>query len=232
MTGKRLVQKLKLTQADFDALQSAVKAAEERTNGEIALAAVGESSDYSFHELFAAVLLGAVTFAVMLPLYGPLSRMIDRLFWHVPAWYLPAAYGFGSFAVIALFFLIANIPAIDRLIIPPAVRRKAVYARAVRHFVESGVYGTKDRTGILIFISYMEHEVRILADSGIRTKIDQSEWDAIAGSVAVGVKAGNLAGALASAIKTCGDILTVHFPAKAENPNELADGLVILEAGE
>ena len=32
--------------------------------------------------------------------------------------------------------------------------------------------------------------------------------------------------------RACADILEKSFPAKRENPNELADGLVILEAGE
>jgi putative membrane protein len=228
MNAKKLVKKLRLSDGDFAAIESAVRQAELRTNGEIALAATSESSDYSFHELLASVILGALAFAAMIPLYGQIAALIGRMFWHESAWFFPAFYGAACFAVIAIFFLIANIPAIDRLIIPAASRRRAVYYRALRHFVESGVYSTKERNGILIFISYMEREVRIIADVGISSKIGQDEWDAVAKKVAEGVGTGKLGDALVDAVGRCGELLAKHFPAEKENPNELADGLVIL----
>lgn len=231
MTSTKLIKKLKLSATDFETIRQAVQDSEMRTNGEIALAATVESSDYSFFELFTSVLLGAVTFALMLPLYTPIHTMLDSFFWEVPLWYMIAFYGIASFAVIALFFIVANIPSIDRLIIPHIAQHKAVYQRALRHFVESGVYGTKDRTGILIFISYMEREVRIIADSGINAKIEQSQWDTIAQKIADGIRLGETVISICTAVKECGDLLEAHFPAQKENPNELVDGLMILEAG-
>ncbi len=231
MKRKNLVNRLKLAEGDFERIRKSVQDAELRTNGEIALAATSESSDYSFYELFISVVLGAVAFALLIPLYGQIGALLDRTFWHLPEWYLPSFYGIVSFAVIALFFIAANVPALDRVIIPNAAKHRAVYNRALRHFVESGVYGTMERTGILIFISYLEREVRIIADTGIASKIDQGEWDLIADNIALGVKNGNTADALVEAVTKCGDLLEKHFPAKKENPNELADGLFILEAG-
>ncbi len=231
MTAKQLVRKMKLSDADFADIKNAVAQAENRTTGEIALAAIPESSDYSFFELLASVILGAVAFAALLPLHGALEGFIDRTFWHVHEWYLPAAYGAISFAIIALFFAVANIPAIDRIVIPRESRKRAVYNRSLKAFLESGVYATKERTGILIFVSWMEREVRIVADEGISAKIEQEEWDAIARDLAKGIKEAQTAKALALAVNRCGDLLAGHFPAKAENPNELPDGLVILEAG-
>lgn len=228
MTANMLLKKLELSKDDLRDIENAVRGAELRTNGEIALAAAWESSDYSFFELLAAVLLGALSFAALIPECNRISALIGRLFWVEATWYLPAFYGAVCFAIIAVFFLIANIPFIDRIIIPPKSRRRAVHNRALRHFVESGVYSTKERTGILIFISYMEREVRIVADTGISSKIEQKEWDAIAGQVADGVRTGKLASTLVAAVARCGDLLAAHFPAEKENPDELADGLVIL----
>lgn len=232
MKRQKLIKMLKLSDKDFDRIRVAVQEAEQKTNGEIALAATSESSDYSFYELFLSVALGAIVFTLLLPLSGTIQAMLNQLFWHPSEWYLAAFYGIASFGSIALFFLFANIPAIDRKIIPRAVRAKAVYNRALRHFVESGVYATKDRTGILILLSYMEHEVRIIADAGVNQKVSQSEWDVIAHSIATGIKEGKTADALVDAVKKCGDILETHFKAKKENPNELSDGLFLLEAGE
>jgi len=231
MKKGKLASKLRLSEADLASIRQAVQDAERKTDGEIALAATPESSDYSFFELFASVVLGAVCFALLLPFHDFVTALVDRQFWQAPAWYVPACYGAVSFAVIALFFMFANIPAIDRLAVPKAAMRKAVYERALRHFVESGVYATRDRTGILVFISLLEHEVRIIADSGINAKIGQDEWDRIASLVASGVKTGKTAGALSEAVAECGTLLAKYFPAKDENPNELADGLVFLEAG-
>jgi len=231
MNARKLALRMGLSEANLTAIRESVTAAEKSTTGEIALAAIPESSDYSFFELLASVILSAAAFAALLVFHGKLELILDRMFWHVPSWYLPAATGFVTFAVIGIFFAVANIPAIDRIVIPRTVRKRAVYIRALRAFLESGAYATKDRTGILVFVSYMEREVRIIADSGISGKIDQAEWDRIALGVAAGIREGKTAAALTDAIARCGELLAAHFPASGENPNELADGLILLEAG-
>ena len=100
--------------------------------------------------------------------------------------------------------------------------------RAFRYFTESGVYDTAEHSGILIFVSFMEHQVRILADSGIAKRISQDLWNLIADELAEDIKNGKTAQAFLNAISKCGDLLAEQFPAKEENPNELSDGLVIL----
>jgi len=231
MTSKAAIKKLGLSRASLDMIRETVREAESNTTGEIALALIPESSDYSFRELLASTVLGVATFALLLPFHGALAALLDRTFWHLPAWYITAFYGMAAFAVTALFFLVANMPAIDRIVVPRKERTRAVYSRAVRHFAESGVYATRDRSGILVFISLMEREVRILADSGISAKIAQEEWNEIAKDLAEGIKAGRSAKAIEDAVRHCGKLLANNFPAKRDNPNELPDGLVILEAG-
>jgi putative membrane protein len=231
MSRGGLARKLGLSEADFASIKEAVARAERSTSGEIACAATSESSDYSFYELLSAVILALVAFACLLAFHGPVESLVDSISWVMKPWYLSALYGIAIFAVIAGFFAVANIPAIDRLVIPRGVRAKAVRDRAVKHFVESGVYRTAKHTGILIFVSHMEKEVRILADSGISALIDQEEWDSIAASLARGIKERRAGEAFAEAIDRCGSLLEAHFPPETTNPNELSDGLVILEAG-
>jgi len=231
MNGARLIKRLALSQADFDRIKQAVRDAEMRTSGEIALAVVPESSDYSFRELFAAVLVGAASFALLLPAHDRIASLLNGFFWHVNEWVVTLLVGGIPFLLMALFFLVANVPAIDRRVIPLAERSRAVYSRALRHFVESGVYATDRRTGILIFVSFMEREVRVVADTGISGKIAQVEWDGIARTVAEGVKNGRFADALCEAVADCGELLSQHFPVSGETAeNELPDGLVVLEA--
>lgn len=229
---KKMIKDLSLSKADFDHIKQAVAEQEKYTTGEIALAITAESESYSFWELFFAVIGGAFIFALMLPLSPYISVFLENIFWHMLPWYVPAFYGLVSFLFIALFFALANIPSIDRLIIPYVVRHKAVYNRALRHFIESGVYATKEDSGILIFISVMEREVRIIADSGIGEKIEQLRWDSIASELSKAFKENYAAEGILYAVEQCGKILSDNFPAKKENPNELVDGLVVLEAGE
>lgn len=232
MKASTLLRKLSLTDGDVASAKTAVAEAERSTTGEIAVAITPESSDYSFFELFASVILGALAFAVLLAFYGPLASLVGRLFWGERDWYVTAAAGFSAFAVTAVAFLVANVQPVDRLVVPRAVRRARTRNRALKAFIESGVYATAERTGILIFISCMEREVRIVADSGINAKIPQERWDAIAAALARGIKSRDTGKALGRAIGECGSLLAEHFPAKRENPNELKDGIIILEAGE
>ncbi len=232
MTKASMLRRLKLNDESFATIKEAVAKAETRTTGEIALAVTAESARYSVYELMAALCVGVLAFAVMLPFSGVIQQVLDRVMWGASVWHLPAFFGITNFGITALLFCVANVPAIDRLIIPATVRRRTVYNRALRHFVESGVYATENRSGILVFVSYMEREVRILADTGISARIDGALWNLIAQDLAEGLGTEDATGAFVRAVERCGELLAEHFPGSAdpvENPNELPDGLVILD---
>lgn len=230
MNTKQLLKKIKLSDADFDEIKAAVQKAEAGTTGEIALAMTAESEHYSFWELLAATYLAGFAFILMLPLAGRISSLYESFLWEPQDWLLPAIYGAACLTTIIIGFQIANIPAVDRLIIPRAVRRQSVTDRAFRHFTESGVYRTAEHSGILIFVSFLERQVRIVADAGIAAKIPQDLWNIIADDLADGIKTGSAKEGFVSAIEKCGELLAEQFPARSENPNELSDGLAILEA--
>lgn len=235
MKKKTMLRKLKLTDDSFHKIREAVKKAETGTSGEIALAVTAESARYSVYELCMALVVGVFFFVVLLPFAEPLQNLLDKIMWGSATWHLPAFYGISCFGVVALLFWVANFPAIDRLIIPRMARSQMVYNRALRHFVESGVYATQNRSGILIFVSYMEREVRIIADSGINEKISPELWNLIATDLAEGLGTDDATGAFIRAVERCGELLQKYFPLQddvVDNPNELPDGLVILEDSE
>ncbi len=232
MSRAAIARALGLTDPNLALIDDAIRDAERSTSGEIAIAITRESSDYSFRELFFSALLGAAAFAALLPFHSAVARAVDRAFWHHPDWYVTAFHGIVLLATTGIAFAFANLPAIDRIIVPRRERSRAVYARAMRHFAESGVYATREGTGILVFISLLEREVRIVADSGISRLIPQSEWDDIAGSLARGIKERRSAQAIVETVTRCGSLLARHFPPVGDNPNELQDGIVFLEAGQ
>lgn len=241
MTGSKYIEKVlkrsHLTENDLDTIKKAVNKAEKKTNGEIAIALTPASHDYSFWELLFSLAAGIIVFCVMLPFSDTIVNWGASHLWaECPAWYLPGFYGIVLVLIVGLVFLLVNIPAIDRFIVPIDARTSAVTHRSARHFTESGVYATKENSGILIFISLLEREVRIVADFGISSKIDQLEWDTLAAGLVNGFNYKNndiTAGeAVVNTIEKCGDLLAKHFPPLEENTNELNDGLVILPSGE
>ncbi|MCH5292391.1 MAG: TPM domain-containing protein [Treponema sp.] len=233
MRYKSLIKKLRLNQSDFDAIKECVANAEAKTTGEIALALAPESAHYSFWELLAGNIVSVLVLIALIPFSGRIQEMYGRLYWqNAPAWILPLFFIITCFATATIVFYLCNIPAIDRLIIPPAVKRNCVTHRAMRYFTESGVYETAEQSGILIFVSYMERQVRIIADSGISAKISQDMWNLIADELAENIKKGDVRQAFCAAVEKCGALLAENFPPHESNPNELADGLVIVEDSE
>lgn len=230
MNTKTLVKKLNLSDEALARIKDAIKKAESKTSGEIVIAVTAESNDYSFWELFAAVIVSLAATIVMLPFAKAIRAFYEGLNWASPEWYLPAIYGFTSFCLILVLFLVFNIPALDRLVIPTFFKHKEVNARAMRAFTECGIYSTREHTGILIFVSYLEKQVRVIADEGLAKKIGGDLWNIIADSLAAEIGKKNIEGAFTDAVEKCGELLAQYFPADSnDNPDELDNSLIILE---
>ncbi len=220
---------MKLSDKDLEKINNSVKEAEKSTSGEITTAMIKESSDYAYYELAFSVLVGGIYFVIILLLSSNIEQWFKSLFWNYNPSYLLIFTGFSLFSIIGLTYLITNIPAIDRLIIPKKVMEQKVHNRAVRHFIEAGTCYTKDRTGILIFISEMERKVLLLADKGINDKIGQESWDSIVTDIVKGIKDDNVVDAISTSIKRCGEILSKEFPIAEDDKNELSDDIQILK---
>ncbi len=221
--------KIDLNKENLEKISKAVKEAESKTAGEIATTFARESDNYASYELTFAVICGFIYFTIMMFFTKPVEKIIHDMFWDYSTDYLLIFYGFSTFLVIALFYLLANFSIIDRLIVPRRAMRRKVTERAVRCFMESGVYNTRDRTGILIYISALERRVELLADSGISAKIPQEKWDDIVHHIIIGIKKNKCVEHLSQSIRECGKLLTEHFPIQAGDVNELKDDISILE---
>lgn len=229
MKQNTVLKRLNINTIQLEQIKTAVADAEKTTTGEIALAAVYQSDSYAFVELFTAFCTAFVSFFILFLLSDPIWKLLDRTFWYPAPSQFTAVIGLAILCIVIIVYIFLNIPAIDRFIIPRKLKERRVYARALQYFVESGIYKTADRTGILIFISVLERKIFVIADSGINEKVPQSRWDGICKIMADGLKTKQAAKAFITATEECGKILQEHFPNKTKNPNELANGLVILE---
>lgn len=188
-----------------------VTAAEEKTSGEIVPMVVNASARYTEIELLGLVAgLGIGTLAAAL---------------YAEPWGHDFVYLWPMIGAAAGFFA-CRIPWVKRSLLPARRRDDAVLQRSLAAFTTEGLHHTRDRTGILIFVSLLEHEVEVLADKGINEKVPQGTWDEVVRILTAELAAGRACQGFCKAIERCGIILAEHFPRLAEDQDELSNRLV------
>lgn len=224
------MKKHNFSRKEIESIAAAVEVAESETSGEIATAFIKESDDYAKAELFFSIVISFVYFITSLFFAEQIEHFLMQKMWTYNNMYLIYFYGFSTFLVMVISYFICNIPFVDRLIVSKKTMAKKVHQRALQYFTESNVSATRDRTGILIFISFMEQRVELLADVGISEKIPHEKWQEIVNLIISGIKEKKLVYRLNDAIMECGRLLKIHFPIKEDDTNELKNGIDILES--
>jgi putative membrane protein len=125
--------------------------------------------------------------------------------------------------------IIANVSErVKRMLIDQKHMDESTRQRAVTAFLDEEIFNTRHRTGIMIFISFFEHEVIVMADRGISKVVDQKEWDKIVSDLVMQIREGKIIDGIEVCIKRCGEILLEKgFHKTADDINELRDDLRI-----
>ncbi len=187
---------------NLEAIRAAVAEAEQKTSGEIVPYFVEESDEYP-SALWKGTALGALTGPLLAEAIYFLGGFWGRL---MPLWIaLPAAAG-GALG----FLLAAYVPAVKRWMAGDGLLDLRTRQRAEMAFLEEEVFHTRDRTGILLFLSVFEHRVVVIGDSGINRQVEQGQWDGVVQTVVAGIRAGKPGEALVSGIRQCGELLQRH----------------------
>ena len=78
----------------------------------------------------------------------------------------------------------------------------------------------------MIFISFFEHEVIVMADKGISSVVDKSRWDEIVSDLIAHIREEKVVEGLEKAIARCsGILLEKGFTKSEDDTNELRDDL-------
>jgi putative membrane protein len=202
-----------LTAPDRLAIEKAVREAEAATSGEIVVMAVAESSNYP-----SAILAASGAIALVLALVGALLLRNENLWLFL--------------ALFALFFIVAHeivkrMPLLKRPFVSRREIAEEVEEAAIHSFYHRKVHETRDRTGILIYISLYEHSVRVLADAGIDAKVGKQRWQGVVDTITKGIRDGRQGEAIREAVGICGKLLSQHFPRRSDDRNELDDVMII-----
>ena len=208
------------TPSDLDRISSAVQEAEKKTSGEIVPYVVDRCDVYEEAEWRAGVLLGVCVLIV----YATLERFS-------PSWLPPTVVDVALLMMVAAIaggLLTRFVPACKRLFAGNHAMNRRVHQRAAEAFISEEVFKTRDRTGILIFLSLLERKVLVVGDSGINAKVKQSDWDGIVDLIVTAIRAKKPADGLVAAIAKCGSLLETEGVAiRRDDTDELPDNLRI-----
>jgi putative membrane protein len=206
------------SEADLDRITAAVKEAESKTSGEIVPYFVDQSDDYRV-----ALWRGGVTAGATAMLLSLLVHTIVNIWLAYSMFELSATIAVGfSLGV----FLVHIVPSFRRFFAGSSLMEHHVSQRASLAFLSEEVFNTRERTGILIFLSFFERKVVVLGDAGINAKAQPEDWKGIVQIVVQGMRDGHSVDGLVEAIRQCGVILQQHgVQRRVDDKDELSDNL-------
>ncbi len=208
MTGR----KTRFQPEELDRVANAVAAAEAGTSGEIVPVILPASQDYSWLASTIGVRVALITLAFV---------EVLNLF----SWPLSWSNTFGLVISVTLVSMaLTRIPAVARKLLGEERLDRGVIDRTRALFIQEGVTETKNRTGVLIFVSEFEHEISILADQGIHAKLPPTFWRELCQEFVGLIREKGEIDALCKVIERVGSELTRYFP-RIDAHNELPDGL-------
>jgi len=211
-----------LKDEDLERIKAAVKNAEEKISGEIVPVLVERSGDYLI-ALYKGSLIGAaLTFISMVVLDRfVINDAVNTLFYD-PVFILLIVILGGVLGAVVPYFS----DPVKRLLVARRYQDLVTRQCAENAFLEEEVFNTRQRTGVMIFVSFFEHEVIVMADKGISKIVDQKQWDQIVQDLIKDIRNGRVVEALENGIKQCGDILLEKgFRKTIDDVNELRDDL-------
>ena len=194
------------SKAEADRIAAIVGEVEQRTAGEIVVAEVPQSDDYGEVRLWLTIVVGLCAAS------GAHVAWPDLQIGYVLA--VQVASG-------ALAWLLSGTAPVLRALTPRGLAERRVGSAAELSFFEHGVYNTRDRTGVLIFLSALEHRVVILGDEGIHQRLQNPGWTELVSVLVSAIKQGRAADGVCDVVTRLGQTLARDAPIRDDDTNEL-----------
>jgi putative membrane protein len=202
---------MQFSKEDYDAIAAAIREAEKRTRGQIVCVLAHAASAYAHIPILWSSLLALFT---PWPLIYFTHWSVQRIFLMQLMVFLIAAVAF-SWTPLRI------------LLVPRAIQRARAHRAALEQFVLRGISRTRNRCGVLIFVSMAEHYARIVADEGVAQKVHALEWQSAIDALTSHMRQGRIAAGFIAAIERCGTVLAEHAPPDG-SADELSDRLYVI----
>jgi len=200
-----------ITAEEYKEIAAAIRAAEQRTSGQLVGVLARASSNYAHFPILWA---SALALVLPWPLIYLTQLSVERIF-------------LAQLATFLLANLLFSWLPLRLLLVPRAVRRAQAHRTALEQFMVRNVSHTANRNGVLIFVSLAEHYARIIADEGIARRVPNAEWQGAIDALLAQVRDGRVAAGFIAAVEHCGAVLSEHAPPDG-SPNQLPDRLYVM----
>jgi putative membrane protein len=167
-SSNEVTRPVALTKGEADAIEARVAPVEARTGAQVVAAVVAKSDVY--------VELPWKAFALGAALAG---LVVVALGWARVEWVTARALmdtvvilGAGAASALAAIF----VPAYARLFLRATRRESEVGHHARLLFLRHELFRTRGRNGILILVSRFERQVEVVADVGLRDRLQEKDW--------------------------------------------------------
>lgn len=191
------------------AFAKAIKTIEEASAIEVVVAVRRSSAGYRHANAIVGVLAAFAGLAVMLfseHEFGIPATLVD-----------PFVLGLAAAGLVEL------LPTVKRLLTLPGALDREVHKAARSTFVERGVHNTRDRSGVLVYISWLEQRAAVVVDSGLARTLPADIVAALERALTAEVPKGGEA--VAHQLARSLPQLAPAMPRRDDDENELADSI-------
>jgi putative membrane protein len=193
---------------DLASIEAAVTAAESECAGELVVTILPRSGRWKFER---GAVAGSLTFLATVMAFAFLGE--------VPL----QAVLMGQIITFWLLWYLCGQSSILRPLLNRAQMQAKVMQRAQQLFTAHGIYHTSHRTGLLILISELEHQVAVIEDVAIDKAMGQKGWQAAVDTLTRGLTTGQplpaLLGVIAELAQTMKTVLPAREPSAEGLPN-------------
>ena len=200
----------------YDQLSNVIEDVEDSTTVEIVVAASPSSGTYREGPFILAFLFTMGALAYMLfasSAYFPDYAIIPELV----AVFIGGFFGFNFFITF------------KRLFSRKSTRLTHAKNAASAYFTQAGMMNTRERTGMLIYLSFLEKEAIILPDAGVVNKLPEKELDKIKANFQKVFNASDVAQTILDGVRDMETPLNEHLPPGEDNPDELSNAFMMIK---
>lgn len=196
-----------LSAEETERVELTIDEVERHTAAEIVVTTLLRSEPYSDVRLWATVAVASFAAAA--------AHVIH------PSWEVTPLL-FLQFGVGVVAWFVCGLPPVLRLLLPKHRSQAAAERAAELAFLEYGIFNTRERTGVLILLSELEHKAVILGDQGIHARLQDKGWNELVAILSQNIRNKKPGDGLCDVITRLGKTLADTVPAdRSDNPNEL-----------
>jgi putative membrane protein len=206
-------------------IKEAIVEAEKHTSGEIIPVVSSSSGRYDRAEDIFGLLFSmlAVT-TIWILFHGNSDDSWSSFSFGLSAILITIFFSFIIGVLLTHLFPVLRLPFISKKEMEEEIEQAAAAA-----FQKNRLRNTENGTGILIYISLYERQVKVLGDDGISSKLEHADWEHICEAIINSFKEKQYTNGIVEGVKLSGELLSKHFPIQAGDVDELENELILID---